>query len=117
MSGNTIQFYDKKTCGTCRKAKTYLDQLKMDYDLIDITKKTPPREILEKHINESGLKQYLNSRSTIYREKGFSKNLPSKAEAIDLMMEHPDLIKRPVIIQGDRVLFGFDEGKIDELDK
>ncbi len=115
MSGNSIQFYDKKTCGTCKKAKSYMDQLKMDYDLIDITQKTPPRDILEKYIDEANLKGYLNSRSTIYREKGFSKNLPSKAEAIDLMMEHPDLIKRPVIIQGDRVLFGFDEGKIDEL--
>jgi arsenate reductase-like glutaredoxin family protein len=33
----------------------------------------------------------------------------SKKEAIDLMMEQPNLIKRPILIRGSKVIFGFDK--------
>jgi arsenate reductase-like glutaredoxin family protein len=33
----------------------------------------------------------------------------SKKEAIDLMLKQPSLIKRPVVVKGSRVLFGFDK--------
>ena len=35
-------------------------------------------------------------------------NPPSRAEAIALMVEHPNLIRRPVLVKGRRVLAGFD---------
>ena len=115
MSEKQIIFYDKKTCGTCKKAKIYLDEGRYDYQVIDINKTPPPRDLLEKYVDESDIKKFLNSRSKIYREKEFSKQLPKKTEAIDLMLEHPDLIKRPVIIQGDTVLFGFEANDVDDL--
>lgn len=39
----------------------------------------------------------------------------SKKEAIDLMLEQPNLIRRPVLIAGSRVLFGFDQAAYDAL--
>ena len=33
----------------------------------------------------------------------------SKREAIDLMLKQPNLIKRPVVVKGSRVVFGFDK--------
>jgi arsenate reductase-like glutaredoxin family protein len=33
----------------------------------------------------------------------------SKKEAIDLMMENPNLIRRPIVIKGSKVIFGFDK--------
>ena len=33
----------------------------------------------------------------------------SKNEAIDLMMENPNLIKRPILVRGSKVTFGFDK--------
>jgi len=33
----------------------------------------------------------------------------SKTEAIDLMMENPNLIRRPILIKGSKVIFGFDK--------
>ncbi|MCF7840660.1 MAG: hypothetical protein K9N22_07780 [Candidatus Marinimicrobia bacterium] len=38
-----------------------------------------------------------------------SQNLPAKAEAIDIMLQDPNLIKRPIIIRGETVVFGFNE--------
>lgn len=117
MSVKPIQFYDKKTCGTCKKAKSYLDGCQINYNVIDITKTPPSRDVLEQYIDEKRIKEFLNPRSTIYREKGFSKKLSTKAEAIDLMLHDPNLIKRPVIIHSDDVIFGFDKEKIDRLKK
>jgi arsenate reductase-like glutaredoxin family protein len=39
----------------------------------------------------------------------------SKAEAIDLMMEQPNLIKRPVLVRGSKVIFGFDRKAYERL--
>jgi len=39
----------------------------------------------------------------------------TKKEAIDLMLEQPNVIRRPVLVAGDTVVFGFDEGKYREL--
>jgi arsenate reductase-like glutaredoxin family protein len=39
----------------------------------------------------------------------------SKREAIDLMVEQPNLIKRPILIDGDRVIFGYDKAAYDAL--
>ena len=35
----------------------------------------------------------------------------SKKEAIDLMMEQPNLIKRPILVRGSKAAFGFDKAK------
>jgi len=45
-------------------------------------------------------------RSPVFKERP----LPtSKKAAIDLMMENPNLIRRPIFIKGSRVVFGFDK--------
>lgn len=50
----------------------------------------------------------MSTRSPVWKERP----LPaSKKEAIDLMMENPNLIKRPILIRGSKVTFGFDREK------
>jgi arsenate reductase-like glutaredoxin family protein len=39
----------------------------------------------------------------------------SKKEAIDMMMENANLIRRPIMIRGSKVIFGFDKDKYGEL--
>ena len=45
----------------------------------------------------------------MYRERGMSENPPSRQEALRLMSENPNLIKRPVVVHGDQIVLGFDE--------
>ena len=48
----------------------------------------------------------MSTRSPVFKERP----LPaSKKEAIDLMMENPNLIRRPILIRGAKVTFGFDK--------
>jgi arsenate reductase len=107
-------FYDKKTCGTCKKAQVYLNENKIEFEKVDIINNPPSRELLEKFIDAKDIKIYLNSRSAIYRELKLGQNLPDKAKAIDLMLQDPNLIKRPFVVKGDVGSFGFSSNEFDE---
>jgi len=106
-------FYDKKTCGTCKKAQAYLNESKVAFEKVDIINSPPSRELLEKFIDANDIKPYLNSRSAIYRELKLGQNLPDKAKAIKLMLEDPNLIKRPFVVKGDVGSFGFTSNEFD----
>jgi arsenate reductase (glutaredoxin) len=69
-------------------------------------KEPPPRAFLEQHIEASRYLDFVSRRSPVWKERP----LPaSKRDAIDLMLEQPNLIKRPILVKGTRVLFGFDK--------
>jgi arsenate reductase-like glutaredoxin family protein len=75
---------------------------------IDINRNPPTREFLEKHIEADHFLDFVSTRSPVFKERPLPK---SKKEAIDLMMENPNLIRRPIFIKGGKVVFGFDKEK------
>jgi len=78
----------------------------VDVEEHDINKEPPSRAFLEKHIDADRFLDFVSTRSTVFTQRP----LPtSKKEAIDLMMEQPNLIRRPILIQGSKVTFGFDK--------
>jgi arsenate reductase-like glutaredoxin family protein len=78
----------------------------MDVEQIDINKAPPSREFLETHIDAARFLDFVSTRSPVFKERP----LPtSKKEAIDLMIENPNLIKRPILVRGSKVTFGFDK--------
>jgi arsenate reductase len=78
----------------------------VDVQEIDINKEPPSREYLEKHIEADRFLDYVSTRSPVWKERPLPR---SKKEAIDLMMENPNLIRRPIVIKGSKVTFGFDK--------
>ncbi len=104
-----LTVYQKKTCITCKKAMTYLDDLGVPYDAKDIVTEPPSRPLLEAAVDENNLKAAMNSRSAIYKEKNLGKATLSKAQLIDLMLADPNLIKRPLIVNDTKKPYlGFD---------
>jgi arsenate reductase-like glutaredoxin family protein len=55
---------------------------------------------------------YVSTRSPAFKTRALPK---SKREAITLMLEQPNLIKRPVLVAGTRVIFGFDKDAYGKL--
>ena len=51
-------------------------------------------------------------RSPVFKERPLPK---SKKEAIALMMDNPNLIRRPIVIKGSKVIFGFDKDEYGKL--
>jgi arsenate reductase-like glutaredoxin family protein len=80
----------------------------VDVAEIDINKEPPDRAFLEKHIDAERFLDFVSLRSPVFKERPLPK---SKKEAIDLMMEQPNLIRRPILIKGSNVVFGFDKEK------
>lgn len=105
-------FYWKPSCTTCRNAKDYLDKMRIAVEQRDINKTPPSREFLERHIDEERFLDFVSTRSPVFKERPLPK---SKKDAIDLMMEQPNLIKRPILIHGSSVTFGFDKKAYERL--
>ncbi len=73
---------------------------------MDINKEPPSREFLEKHIDPDRFLDFVSTRSPVFKDRPLPK---SKTEAIAMMMENPNLIRRPIVIKGAKVIFGFDK--------
>jgi len=84
----------------------------VNVDAIDINKEPPTRAFLGKHVDADHFLDYVSTRSPVWKERPLPK---SKKEAIDLMMENPNLIRRPIVIKGSKVIFGFDKEAYDGL--
>ena len=70
---------------------------------------------LEKLIGKRDYRLFLNSRNELYRERGMKENPPPREEAIRLMAENPNLIKRPIAVKGGKMVLGFDEQELKAL--
>src|ERR1700678_2816869 len=96
----SVEFLQKPSCSTCRNARAYMEQCGFDLRLRDIGKDRLRVEEIEKLIGKRDYTTFLNTRNEIYREKKMKENPPSRAEAIRMIAEEPNLIRRPVIIAG-----------------
>ena len=67
-------------------------------------------EELEKLIGQRDYKEFLNPRNELYRERNMKDNPPPREEALRLMSENPNLIRRPILIKGKQMILGFDQG-------
>ena len=79
------------------------------YELVkhDLAKERPSRELLERLIDETHLADFVNTRSPAYKERGLDVTRMTKKQAIDLMMEDINLMKRPLVMRGRKGVFGF----------
>ena len=84
----------------------------MDVEQIDINKTPPDRAFLEKHVDAARFLDFVSTRSPVFKERPLPR---SKKEAIDLMMENPNLIRRPILIDGSKLTFGFDKDRYAKL--
>ena len=98
-------------CSTCQKAKAWLDQRGISYDLRDIKLNNPTTEELTAWYQKSGLplKKFFNTSGLQYKALGLKDKLPEMSEADQLALLATDgmLVKRPLLVGDDFVLTGF----------
>ncbi|MEQ1945872.1 MAG: Spx/MgsR family RNA polymerase-binding regulatory protein [Bryobacteraceae bacterium] len=109
-----MKFYQKPTCSTCRKAKKWLVENGIKVEEVDLNQGLSEAEI-ETLIGKRDHKPFLNFRNELYRERKMKANPPAREEAIKLMSQHPNLIRRPILVKGSRIAIGFDEDEFREL--
>jgi arsenate reductase-like glutaredoxin family protein len=66
---------------------------------------------LDQLIGTRDYREFLNSRNELYRERGMKQHPPTRAEALELMSHHPNLIKRPILVDGKHITLGSEVGQ------
>jgi Spx/MgsR family transcriptional regulator len=113
--GKKAKFLHKPNCTTCRKARSFMERHGFQLYFRDLAKEKLSSTELEKLIGRRDHTEFLNPRNELYREKNMKQNPPSRKEAVRMMAKEPNLIRRPVIVAGGRVVVGFDEDGIARL--
>ncbi len=85
----------------------------MDAEEIDLGRGLTPAE-LEKLIGKRDYREFLNPRNELYRERGMKEQPPPREEAIRLMSQNPNLIRRPILVDRNRVVLGFNEPEYEQ---
>lgn len=105
-------FLEYPKCGTCRKARAWLDENGVAYEARHIVEQNPMQGELNEWIAASGLavRRFFNTSGMLYREFGLKDKLPAmdEAEQIALLATRGMLVKRPLLVGEGVVLVGFD---------
>ena len=86
-----------------------------ELELRDIAQDRLSVDELDKLIGERDYRLFLNTRNELYRERSMKENPPSRADALKMMAAEPNLIRRPVVISGTKIVLGYDEEALMKL--
>lgn len=110
-----IKFICYPKCKTCQKAKKWLDDNKIEYELRDIKKNNPTLDELTNWYKKSELplKKFFNTSGLLYKSMDVKDKLPTmtEEEQLELLAKDGMLVKRPLVIGEDFVLAGFRESE------
>lgn len=108
-----VKLYQYKTCSTCRKARKWLEEEGVEFELSCLIEETPTREDLVRMWKKSGLdlKRFFNVNGGAYRERELKDKYDgySDDQRLEMLSEDGLLIKRPLLETPDTVLVGFRE--------
>ncbi|MEC1595765.1 arsenate reductase family protein [Bacillus spizizenii] len=114
----SLTFYWYPKCGTCRKAKKWLEEHGKEINEIHIAEQPPSKEELKALYEKSGLdlKKFFNTSGMKYRELNLKEKLyhMSEDEQLELLASDGMLIKRPLTTDGEKVTVGFKDDQFEE---
>jgi arsenate reductase len=103
-----LTLYGLKNCDTCRKARTWLDQRGLPHRFHDFRADGLDSELLEQFEQVLGWEALLNRRGTTWRVLPEADRADlDRGKALALMLAHPALVKRPLLVAEGRTLLGF----------
>jgi len=106
-------------CSTCQKAKKWLDEKGVPYEMRHIKEQNPTYEELQAWHQKSGLplKRFFNTSGLLYKSLGLKDKLPLMTEEEQLRLLATDgmLVKRPILLDGDAMRVGFREKEWETL--
>lgn len=102
--------YGIPNCDTMKKARKWLDDHNIDYTFHDYKKQGAPEKELKKWIKQLGWEALLNTRGTTWRKLDeATRSSINEKKAVEIMLENPSIIKRPVLDIDGQYHAGFNE--------
>jgi arsenate reductase (glutaredoxin) len=104
----TITVYEKPTCTKCREMDKFLRESGVDFAKVNYYLEPISKEKLIELIEKMKIspRELLRKSEPIYKELGLANASFSDNELIEQMIEHPDLMQRPIVERGDRAVLG-----------
>lgn len=114
---NKITIYQKPTCTTCREVYTALKESGVDFEAVNYYLEPIPKPKLKELLRKMGIKasELLRTKEPIYKELKLAEKKLSEDELIDFLVKYPDLIQRPIVEKGNRVILARPAERLKEI--
>lgn len=101
-----ITIYHKPTCTTCRQAVQLLKDSGTPFTAVNYYEQAFTKDQLKKILKQAGLspKDVLRTKEDIYKELELANKDLSDDALLDVMVKHPDLIQRPLVVKNDQAV-------------
>ena len=102
-----LTVYGINQCDSCRKAIKWLDGQGLEYRFHDIRSDGLAADLVKSWLDSSFADSLVNRRSTTWRQLNEDQRLYEGNALLELLLEHPTLIKRPVFVTDRIIAVGF----------
>jgi arsenate reductase len=112
-----ITIYQKPTCSTCRQVYTALKESGAEMESVDYYIEPLSKTKLAELIKKMGIKasELFRSKEDIYKKLKLGEKEVSDAEAVELMIKHPELMQRPIVEKGARAILARPAERLKEI--
>ena len=112
-----ITIYQKPTCTTCRQVFQALKDSGVEMDSVNYYIEPLSAAKLKELVKKMGVKasELFRSKEEIYKKLKLSEREVPDEEAIKLMVEHPDLMQRPIVEKGAKAILARPAERLKEI--
>lgn len=112
----TTTIFGIKNCDTIKKARRFMDEHNIEYQFHDYRTDGVDKKLITSWVKKHGWETVLNKRGTTWRQlDDMIKSATDESTVVDLLVEHPAMIKRPILVTGKQSLVGFSAESYTEM--
>lgn len=112
-----MKIYHNPRCGKSRQTLALIEEAGIEPEVIEYLKTPPTAEELDAILKKLKMEpqELMRKGEAIYKELNLAERELSRDEAIAVMLEHPKLIERPIVVQGRKAVLGRPPENVKEL--
>ena len=112
-----VLIYHNPRWGKSRESVQILNDLNVEYEIVDYLNNPPSADVLQSLANKMGLKacEFIRTKEAVFKELNLQLHLDDEHFMFQKMSENPKLIERPIVVKGDKAVLGRPPNKVEDL--
>ena len=112
-----VLIYHNPRWGKSRESVQILNDLNVEYEIVDYLNNPPSPDELQSLANKMGLKarEFIRVKEAVFKELDLQPHLDDDTFMFQKMSEYPKLIERPIVVKGERAVLGRPPEKVEDL--
>ena len=114
-----IKIYLSPSCSSCRKVKAWFQDQHIPFEEVNIMKQQLTEEDLKEMLSKSldGTDEIISTRSKIFREQNIDVDSMSLKELLAFIQKNPTILKRPIIVDDEKIQVGYNSDEIEIFER